>query len=171
MNINGTQTIGGTGVIEFDGTTQTFVNEVIAAAAPLTIGPNVTVQTGTAGGFIDPSGFVNQGTISAQTPGQTLTINPTTWSNTGTLKATNGGTLVLGGTFTGLGNFNSTGGTIQISGTLDNTGNILALNGVGNSLVFINGGGIKTEPCPACQWSRVNLYSNSFLSNVTLQQT
>ncbi len=85
------------------------------------------------------------------------------------MKATNGGTLVLGGTFTGLGNFDSTGGTSQIAGTLDNTGNILALNGVGNSLAFIVGGGIKngTIAQPA-NGAVLTFNSGSFLSNVTL---
>ncbi len=62
--------------------------------------------------------FVNQGTISAQTPpAEPLTINaPGTWSNTGTSKATNGGTLIhRRHIHDGLGTFNSTGGTIEIA--------------------------------------------------------
>ena len=67
------------------------------------------------------------------------------WSNTGLLKASNGGTLDLGGTFTlaGLGTFDGTGGTIRITGTLDNSGATLALSGTTGSLTLASGGTIK----------------------------
>jgi hypothetical protein len=54
--------------------------------------------------------FDNHGTVEANLSGSTLTIDPatTTFNNTGTYRAVNGGILVLSS-----GSFNNTGGTIQ----------------------------------------------------------
>jgi hypothetical protein len=104
--------------------------------------------TATIGG----STLVNQGAISSQTSGRTMTISPTTsFTNQGTLEAKDGGTLSLngmwsntgvlnldGGTFTLGGNFTTAGlnlpaftrngGTVNVTGTLNNAGATLTLN-------------------------------------------
>ena len=73
----GTQTIGGTGTILFGGTSGSGSNFVEPnIAAPLTLGPNITIRTTTEGGTVGSTTqtTTNQGTISAQTSGFTITI-------------------------------------------------------------------------------------------------
>src|SRR5207249_3550506 len=101
---------------------------------------------------------INQGTISADTIGTTLTaigvINQATmqainggilalsgpWSNAGTINETNS-TLYLAGNFTvaQIGTINRSGGTVNLAGILDNTGTTLALDAVSGSW-SLNGG-------------------------------
>ena len=155
----GTQTLGGTGQIVFGGSypyddVYAEGGNTTATAATLTIGPNITVQ-GTEGGTItgqySQDGIVNQGTIDANTSGQTITVGSgVTWTNAGLLEATNGGTLALSGTFTiaSPGTFNATGGTVNITGTLNNTASILALTAATGSLTLsgtIQGGTITAS--------------------------
>src|SRR5262249_52623209 len=88
--------------------------------------------------------FVNQGTISADVAGGTISlINGTNWSNAGTLRALNSGALLLGGNFatTGLGSISSSGGVVALIGTLTNTGSTLLLNAATGSW-FLRGGTI-----------------------------
>src|SRR6185436_7248885 len=99
--------------------------------------------------------LTNNGLISSQVSGRTLTVNPvTSFANgaTGTLEAKSGGILTiaptgawtnagminvnaatvnLGGTFNatgGIGTWSNTGGTVNVTGTITNTGNTLTLN-------------------------------------------
>ncbi len=147
LNINNNLTVGGTGIVEFDGTSAASVAN---AGGALIIGPNVLFQTGTASGSFSPAGLTNQGLISAQTSGKTITISSANFTNSGSLQTLNGATLTinssnwtnsgnitldststlnLGGTFTtaAIGTINRTGGTINITGTLTNTANTFAL--------------------------------------------
>ena len=100
--------------------------------------------------------------------GGTITINPTTFTNQGALQASNGGTLTLGSSWSGvaghfivnggtlnlgstfttadlnLPNFSSVSGTVNLTGTLNNTGATLTLNATTGSWNLaggtINGG-------------------------------
>ncbi len=156
-----TETLGGSGSLLF-GANQ-FNTVSIPAGQTLTVGPNVTVHGqngvfGTSAISYNNSGgsIINQGTIAADEAGQptgtplgslsiltdgglansgtlqasnggTLYVynyagqSTATWSNTGTLSVNNG-TLNLGGTFTpaDLGTFNRTGGTVNLIGVLNN---------------------------------------------------
>ncbi|HRY71301.1 MAG TPA: hypothetical protein P5304_25105 [Phycisphaerae bacterium] len=132
MLAENTQTLGGTGQVVFNGTIDSG-NMLYAsgAGATLTIGSGVTVKTGTKGGSVGTGGrtVVNQGTISAETTGKTLTIQGN-YTNVGTFAAS-AGTLSLSGVFDatgGIGTFSHTGGNIDVTGTVKNTGATLTLN-------------------------------------------
>jgi hypothetical protein len=69
-------------------------------AQTVTFGPGVTVRG--ARGLIGSSGaptanetWINNGTISADVSGATITLNTASWTNNGTFQAQNGGTLVV----------------------------------------------------------------------------
>lgn len=143
--------LGGTGEVVFAGSTgQNYLRAFGAGtvASNLTIGPGITVR-GTQGGLFQTSGvndsILNQGTILADGAGKTVTLSGN-WSNSGLLRAMNGGALNLGGTFTTaeLGTFNSSGGTVAITGALDNTGSTLALTAATGPLTLSGGGIIKS---------------------------
>jgi hypothetical protein len=161
----GTQTVGGTGAIVYDGTYNPTAN--VAGNSTLTLAPGITVRTGTAGGGIITSGTViNQGVIASQTSGKTLGISTTPFLNQGTLLATNGGVLALNGTLSvaQLGIFSASGGVIRIGGVLDNSNNALALTGGTNSLAIAGTlkGGTLTNA------TGLTLSSSSTFQEVTL---
>ena len=165
----GSQTLGGTGTVVFN---NAQYQGLIAAAnnMTLTIGAGITILGGNnqgdnlsygsvigysswAGGGSNAS-IVNLGTISAGTSGMSIIVNPNggTFTNQGTLSASNGGTLYLGGTVAQLGTFNSTGGTVNITGTLENSGSTLALSAATGSLALLGGtviGGTISESAGA----------------------
>jgi hypothetical protein len=128
-------TIGGSGQITFDGSGDAS-RMLLSEGAKVTVGPGVTLATGTSGGTIanitnfgTPSELILQGLTWAKTPGATLTIAGK-WSNTGTLRVTDG-TLKLTGSFktSDLANLQRTApGVVMISGALDNTASTLAFS-------------------------------------------
>lgn len=94
---------------------------------------------------------VNQGTVAADSAERSLVMSIDSFTNSGTVSATNGGTLSLGGTITMTPTAALTGsGEIDMSGTLNNAGATLAVSGpmltllggtiLGGTLNFINGG-------------------------------
>jgi hypothetical protein len=121
---NFSETISGPGPIIFAGTRPGAIAPPGAGA--LTIAPNLTVRTGTLGGsfgLVRGSGTLsNQGTISSETPGQSITFIIGTF-NSGTIRAQNGGginndqainnsgtiTIGAGSVFNGRGTLYSTG--------------------------------------------------------------
>jgi len=84
------EAITGSGEIVSNGGTRL----TLAATVGVTIGPGITMRTGT-NGLTFTGTIVNQGTISAQTPGQSAGIGAT-FTNAGLLEAKNGGTLSVG---------------------------------------------------------------------------
>ena len=96
------------------------------------------------GGAID-AGVLNQGTISADVAGGTITIGGGNFSNEGQLTSP-GGTLNLAGAVgtAGLESFDSTGGAVLLSGWLTNAGSTLLLNGASN-IVTLQGASIANE--------------------------
>ncbi|KKM83100.1 hypothetical protein LCGC14_1312900, partial [marine sediment metagenome] len=87
----GAQTLGGTADIVVDS-----VISLHHVAGGLTIGPGITLRTGTSSGSIHGSGespLVLQGTVSAQTSGQYFQVHGTTFTNEGLLEAKNGGAI------------------------------------------------------------------------------
>ncbi len=169
----GTQTLDGSGSIllgaypayNFNG-----LYEYQPGSATLTIGPNITIhgKTGIVAAYYSGNSVINQGTITADVSGGTITVSfGSNGSNSGTLAATNEGTLTLGGTWANSGtiransgtlnlggNFNlaagstltTSGGTVNLTGTLNNTNTTLTLNASTGSWNFsgrINGGTVS----------------------------
>ncbi len=157
----GTQTLAGTGTVLFAGTNR--ANQLTTTnQATLTIGAGIRVRgmSGTLGYIAGASDFQNpsfdiQGTVAADTPGGTLTVNAADWTAEGNFQATNGGTLNLQGTFSNTGGsftvaaystlnlgdpghaftlassttvFTTFAGTVNVKGILNNTGKTLTLN-------------------------------------------
>jgi RHS repeat-associated protein len=153
IDFSGTQTLGGTGTVQFTDDNSGGSFFVIPASlftspsTTLTIGGNVTI-TGTSGAIDDSDGgLVNEGTIQADTAGGSIQVGGTgdswtnqgtievsngatasligSWSNTGTISETNS-TLNLGGSFktSGLGTLQRSGGQVNITGMLMNDGTI-----------------------------------------------
>jgi hypothetical protein len=164
----GSQTLGGTGTVVFS---NSAYEGLIANAdnMTLTIGPGITVQGGnndgastsygavigySSGGYFtgwfggSNTSVINQGTIDPNVSGMSIIVNPNgSFINQGTIEATNGAGLYLGGTMAGLGTFNANGGTVALIGTLNNTGTTLPLTAASGSLTLyggtINGGTIS----------------------------
>jgi hypothetical protein len=140
---NGTIVLGSVGStnnrIYFDGNgTTTFA-----------AGTTVRGHTGTIGSQINIGGtqtLVNNGTVSADVAGGTITIVESAVTNNGTLSALNGGTLVLGSNVTGGASGQIVAGAgstvlqsgITISGTINTSGNG-QFRASGSSSNFLNG--------------------------------
>ncbi|HQU42601.1 MAG TPA: choice-of-anchor D domain-containing protein [Pirellulales bacterium] len=166
----GTQSLAGAGSVVF-GNSSSNALYVTDGATTLTIGPAITIhgQSGYVYGAGNTS-IVNQGTILADVAAGTINIQPTTFTNQGTVGAKNGGTLSLynswnnagvisvdntstlnlGGSFTwaGLGTLNRSGGSVNVTGTLDATNALMALDAATGSFNLLGGtikGGTITE--------------------------
>ena len=123
----GAETIDGTGRITFEGNGD--VNEVRAYGGSLTLAPGITVSTGAGGGAIGRSDTttINKGTILAQTPGRTITLNNVT--NLGTIQVANG-SAVSAYTFSNASSVTVDGGTLALAAGWDNSlGTIAVRNG------------------------------------------
>jgi len=105
-----TQTLGGAGVVVFDGGNAGRAGVQPTSGGSLTIGPDVTIRTGAGSGFVGANlrTTTNLGTLSAQTIGQAIKLSGTI-NNQGTIEARNGGTIIPG---TGLLLANYGGGTL-----------------------------------------------------------
>ena len=147
LNFSGTQTLGGTGTVNFAGGTL----QDTGSSGTLTIGAGVTLDSpGNGVGTISggTATLDNQGIIDSNSTGvrSGLTLNGN-WSNEGTIEATNGSGLYLGGaggTFA-LNPFTIIGsnGFIYLTGTFVNSGNTLALNDTTGSLYLLEYGTIS----------------------------
>lgn len=97
----------------------------------LTIGPDVTVQTDAGSGYIGGQTIIsgitqpitNQGTISAQTSGKTITMNGAPFTNQGLISATNGGLLSIGN-LVNTGQINDSGTQLNLRNNVLNEGTI-----------------------------------------------
>jgi hypothetical protein len=161
---DGTQMLGGFGTVSFDGSGTVALR---SKTGTLTIGPQITLQTGTAnalvGSYANPASpppaapaLVNQGTLWARTSNGSLILSGN-WRNEGTLKLT-AGTLDLGGTFTtaGIGTLDRSGGTLVISGAMDNAGSVFdpsSLNGTVQLRGTISGGTIRASESDQCNYA------------------
>ena len=131
------QTLGGTGEVFFGGTGN---DNNVDVNGILTIGSGITIrgsQSGGVGTTFTNETIVLEGTVLAETAGETIGVAGNGWELRGLVRATNGGRLELDGTFTfeGAGTFSSaSGGAVVLVGTLDNTGRTLALTAATGSL-------------------------------------
>ena len=119
LRFSGSQTLGGTGRILFrkGGFNSTISVRPTNDEDVLTIGSGIEIRSDTTGGTVghEQRGLINEGTIIAN--GQTIIVTGNNWSNTGLLKATNGGILRLDGTLLGrdLGSYEGTDGQVRYS--------------------------------------------------------
>jgi hypothetical protein len=136
------QVIGGSGTITMgSGSSINVVQPTLAGPTVLQISPNIAIEGGEGSisvavdraGQGSPQTLINQGIISADVPGETITITPNngSFTSTGTLEASNGGTLAIQGDYafdpngtTNIGIGTSGGGTIAISGTVTLAGTL-----------------------------------------------
>ena len=176
---SGNLTVGGTGQVVFNGTIYGSFGAAVpgTTAGTTTIGPGVTISTGTGigsgsiGGNVPASGYglVNQGTINVASGVVSLAGR---WTNQGTVNVT-GGTLRLLGTYgtADLGRIVHTGGSVELDGTLNNVGQTLALNATSGSLTLNGGtvnGGTVTAAGGATLVVSPGTISSGTLANVTL---
>ncbi len=120
LNLNGANATlaGGGTVVMGAGAQYAILGESGTAGFTLTNSNNTIEGDGYIG--VGESTFVNNGTVNANVSGQTLEIQPASIdTNTATLEATNGGTLLLDS-----GSFTNTGGTITAA-----TGSAVVLSG------------------------------------------
>jgi hypothetical protein len=122
LSFDGTQTLGGTGTVLLGPGFFNYLQAGPTAGTVLTIGPNIVVRgsNGTIGYSASFAGasnvrFINQGTIEGGGGFNTLTLNGTNWSNTGTVRAA-GGTVTTAGTWSNSGTLKSAGDTRAIVG-------------------------------------------------------
>jgi hypothetical protein len=139
VSFSGSQTLGGNGSIVFNGTSSNGVVQPAASGDVLTIGPNITVRTGTQGGTLGSAAggrsVINQGTITAQTTSRTLTVTGDAVTNRGAMAAT-AGTLAVtnltnpsGKTVAATNAALTLGGTIANSGVLTSTNSTVTITG------------------------------------------
>jgi hypothetical protein len=139
----GTQTLGGGGIIVFgNGSCNDFT--LTQAGTTLTIASGITVrgQSGALGynsclGGQQSFAVVNQGTISADVAGGTITVNAQPFVNQGFAQSP-AGTLNLSGTIAsgGLGVLQAGNGTLSLSGYLTNDNQVAVLPGANNPLTW-----------------------------------
>ena len=107
--------LGGTGEVVFGGTGGG--NFLFGTSGTLTIGSGITLH-GTQSGQLGQGGvgLVLQGTVLADRTNQTITVRGTSVSNTGTLRAVNGGRLDVNPLANGGLVQADTGGTVSLTG-------------------------------------------------------
>jgi hypothetical protein len=144
LSLTGSVMLDNGGIISFVGN-QTFATGSIVFAGnsgslgiangtTLTLGPAMVVRgkTGLIGASVftmAPGNLINQGLISADVAGGTLTLNPTQFDNTGTVETRNGGSMTIllsGGGWRNAGVIDAGGGTLTLNGAWTNSATITA---------------------------------------------
>jgi hypothetical protein len=106
LNFTGPATLSGSGQVVF-GVAALSSNNRISGSGSLTIASGLSIRNGATSGIIEVNALTNQGVISAETAGQTLTVSSTSVTNSATLRAAAGGTLTITNGMTG-------SGTVQV---------------------------------------------------------
>ncbi len=127
LNFNNTETLGGTGTVLFGESSYNGLNSESSGSATLTIGSGITIHGGS--GYLGDNYYyygssgtiINQGTIAADgsvgSGDYGITLNPTTFTNQGTVSASNGQTLTINGAWS-----NAAAGTITATNATLNLG-------------------------------------------------
>src|SRR5262249_23740173 len=101
ITVVGNGHLSGTGTVLFEATNPSGALPAIAPLSngSLSIDAGITIRTDTVGAFlggqVQIAPVVNQGTISSQTSGKTLSVIGTSVTNQGTMSAIGGGTMVV----------------------------------------------------------------------------
>jgi hypothetical protein len=111
LNFSGSQTLDGTGAVQFGAPDSPYSFNQLAVyyGSTLTIGAGITINQGkgTIGSayyyYYNQGTVVNLGVIKADGSGTSITINLNSFSNQGTIQASNGGSLTVTGLNSGLG--------------------------------------------------------------------
>jgi fibronectin-binding autotransporter adhesin len=166
MTIGGNTTLQGTGAVTLSENNDGFA-DISPFTGSYTLTNQGTIQgagtiVGTCCGS-SPTGalaLINEGLIDANVSGETLTVNPTSLLNSGTLQVESGSTMSLGvgsGSVTNTGTFNvnpggtmifdatAGSGTITNSGAINLTSSTLTLNesGMDNVVTLVGGGTVN----------------------------
>ena len=135
------QTISGNGEIVFDRSSATATKNFIshAAGGALTLGPDITVRTGTGDGVFSVGfggSIVNQGLVSAGTSGRTITVGGG-FQNDGTVESLNNGTVAFTEPYVNNGLIRATaGGVLRLAANGTNNGSLLVQDATINLAVF-----------------------------------
>ncbi|MCC7373741.1 MAG: Ig-like domain-containing protein [Verrucomicrobiales bacterium] len=147
VRVGGLSVIGFSGVQTFDAGSVVFTGDgghlSVDGNATLTLGPNTVVRgkNGTLGQPVFAGGsstLINQGLISSDVAGGTLTIHSTRFQNAsiGRIETHNGGSVLLNSdAWVNAGTIVANGGTLTLDGAFENTGSLtteaatLSLNG------------------------------------------
>jgi hypothetical protein len=188
-NINGggvlgfqeTQTLGGSATILFGASSFNRLAIDSSASATLTFGPDVFVhgQNGAIGAPVFIGGstkLINYGTIAADVSGGTISLNPSSSAadsveNSGTMEATNGGTLAIDSNLSNGTTLEAiNGGTLVFNANVTNTGTgQITVTGAGSAIdqngVTITGGVINQSASGSFVPAQ---NGNNFLNGVTV---
>ena len=174
LDFSGTQTLGGSGTVMFGNSP--YYNGLLLAnsATALTIGPGITIegQNGWLGyspyiGGVQTGTIINQGVISADVSGGTITIYAQPFTNQGLAQSINGGSLSISGLQNSAGGtmILNGGGGLTLNGSWGNAGTISATNStvnLGGTFALTNLGNLNRSG------GTVNLTGTLVNSNTTL---
>ena len=130
----GDQTLGGTGEVVLAGTASNSRLLVgLGGAMTLTIGADIEVHGKGSISHSSLASVINNGTISADVSGQTLTISTNGFTNNGTAEAINGAHLnITSATWLNTGAITATDSTLTLDDNWDNDGTVTANNSTVN---------------------------------------
>ena len=95
------------------------------------------------------SQLTNQGLISSQTSGRTITVNPTVFVNEGIVQVTNGASVTFSGTFDNRGTLDVSSGTAIINGAYTHRENaVLKGSGIVQIGTFVNEASVRPGNSP-----------------------
>ncbi len=162
------------GATIFNGTTNmasgSHIN-IYAGAGTTTLTNNGTLQ---GAGLIDQSyggTLVNTGTIDVNVSGQTLTLQPTSITNSGTLEATKGGVLLVNANTTDSGTISAdgVGSQVQLSGMTLTTNPTDMLSATNGGSLLLNGSTITSGTVYITNGSlTISNNSGNSLTNLTV---
>src|SRR5437867_2319483 len=132
LDFDGSQTLGGSGVVIFGNHTGCNLLRVLNNETTLTLGPGITVRghSGTVGynpncyGGPSDVSVVNQGTIAADVSGGTIYVQAQSFINQGKVQGLNGGSLSIDSIADAAGLLISGGGTLTLDGNWRNSGGL-----------------------------------------------
>jgi hypothetical protein len=145
--VNNSLTLSGSGAINLTSTNGSYTGLLYGTSAAVLTTSSTIEGAGTVGNT--ELNLVNSGTIDGNISGQTLLVNPDSCSgctntNTGTLEATNDGTLTLSnGTWTNTGGTikATAGSTVNLQSNVTITGGTLTTSGTG-TIVNVSGSNV-----------------------------
>ncbi len=133
----GAQTLSGTGTVQFGTGYYGYNDQMNVSSGTLTIGSGITIQANS--GYLEGNTIINQGTISDTAPNinGALQIDPSSFTNQGTVQVSGGGILSLAAGFANAGAVTVQAGSAitsnsvyaQSSGTTNMSGGTLSASG------------------------------------------